>query len=73
MPKSNERKIDDNKEVVGFDNLEEVGGALKFTEGMEFIIKTDEQGDKKLTVKFRGQEYDIDMEKLNELAKSYAK
>jgi broad specificity phosphatase PhoE len=66
------RKIDDNEEVVGFDNLEEIGGALKFTEGMEFIIKTDERGDKKLTVNFRGQEYDIDMAKLNELAKSYA-
>lgn len=65
------RKIDD-KEVVGFDNLEDIGGALKFTEGMEFIIKTDERGDKKLTVNFRGQEYDIDMTKLNELAKSYA-
>ncbi|MEI6288428.1 MAG: histidine phosphatase family protein [bacterium] len=66
------RKIDDNKEIIGFDNLEDIGGALKFTEGMEFVIKTDERGDKKLTVNFRGQEYDIDMAKLNELAKSYA-
>ena len=65
------RKIDD-KEVVGFNNLEDIGGALKFTEGMEFIIKTDEQDDKKITVNFRGQEYDIEMAKLNELAKSYA-
>ncbi|MDO9399446.1 MAG: histidine phosphatase family protein [bacterium] len=61
----------DNKEVVGFDDVDEIGGALKFTEGMEFIVKTEEQGDKKLTVNFRGQEYDIDMEKLKELAESY--
>lgn len=66
------RENDNGEEVTGFDNLEEIGGALKFTEGIEFIIKTDERGDKKLTVNFRGQEYDIDMAKLNELAKSYA-
>jgi len=66
------RKNDDGEELTGFDNLEEIGGALKFTEGMEFLIKVDERGNKKLTVNFRGQEYDIDMAKLNELAKSYA-
>lgn len=66
------RKNDDGEELTGFDNLEEIGGALKFTEGMEFLIKVDEWGDKKLTVNFRGQEYGIDMAKLNELAKSYA-
>jgi broad specificity phosphatase PhoE len=65
------RKID-NKEVVGFDKLGEIGGALRFTEGMEFIIKTDSEGNKRLKVSFRGQEYDIDMVKLAELAKSYA-
>ena len=64
------RKIDD-EEVTGFEKLEDIGGALKFTEGMEFIIKTDEERNKKLTVNFRGQEYDIDMAKLDELAQSY--
>jgi bisphosphoglycerate-dependent phosphoglycerate mutase len=66
------RKTDDGKEVVGFNNLEDIGGALKFAEEMEFIIKTDEQGNKKITVNFRGQKHDIDAERLNELAKSYA-
>ncbi len=65
------REIDD-KEVIGFENLKDIGGALKFTEGMEFVIKTDGEGNKKLTVSFRGQEYDIDMAKRDELAKSYA-
>lgn len=65
------RKIDD-KEVVGFEKLEDIGGALKFTEGVEFVIKTDEHGNKNLIVNFRGQEYNMDMPRLDELAKSYA-
>jgi broad specificity phosphatase PhoE len=65
------RKMDD-KEVIGFDKIEDIGGALRFTEGMEFVVKTDSEGNKRLTVNFRGQGYDIDMAKLDELAKSYA-
>ncbi len=65
------RKIDD-KEVVGFQKLEDIGGALQFTEAMEFMIKTGEQGGKTLKLNFRGREYDIDMAKLNALAESYA-
>lgn len=64
------RKIGD-EEITGFDKLEDIGGALRFTEGMEFIIKTDEKGNKKLTLNFRDQEYNIDMAKLNELSQSY--
>lgn len=64
------RKVGD-KEVVGFEKLEDIGGALKFTEGVEFLIKTDEQGNKKSTVIFRGKEYDVDMAKLSDLAKTY--
>lgn len=65
------RRIE-NKEVVGFERLKDIGGALNFAEGMEFTIKTNAQGNKKMTVSFRGQEYGIDMTKLDELAKSYA-
>ncbi len=61
----------DNETIIGFDKLEDIGGALKFTEGMEFLIKTDEQGNKSLKLNFRGQTYDLEMDKLDELAKSY--
>ena len=61
----------DDQQIVGFDKLEDIGGALKFTEGMEFLIKTDKQGNKFLKLNFRGQAYDLDMNKLDELAKSY--
>lgn len=62
----------DDQELVGFQKLEDIGGALKFTEDMEFLIKIDEQGNKVLKLNFRGQTYDIAMDKLTELAKSYA-
>ncbi len=65
------RKIDD-KEIVGFEKLSDIGGSLKFTEGMEFVIATDNQGNKKLVLNFRGETYDIDTEKLYELSNSYA-
>jgi len=66
------RQKDDQK-VIGFEKLEDIGGALKFSEGMEFLIKIDELGNKILKLNFRGQIYDIDMDKLNELAQSYEK
>lgn len=61
----------DDKKIIGFDKLEDIGGALKFTESMEFLIKVDEKGNKTLKLNFRGQTYDLEMNKLNELAKSY--
>jgi len=61
----------DDQELIGFEKLEDIGGALKFTESMEFLIKIDEHGNKILKLNFRGQTYDIDMDKLNELAQSY--
>ena len=61
----------DDRDLVGFEKLEDIGGALQFTEGMEFLIRVDEQGNKVLKLNFRGQTYDIAMDKLLELAKAY--
>lgn len=61
----------DNEEILGFDKIEDIGGSLKFAEGVEFLIKTDTRGEKILKVNFRGDSYDVDMTKLNELAKTY--
>lgn len=60
-----------DEKIVGFDKLEEIGGALKLTEGMEFEIKVDAVGQKTIKLHLRGREYDIDLEKLNKLAESY--
>lgn len=59
------------EKIVGFDKLEEIGGALKLTEGMEFDINVDAIGQKTIKLHLRGREYDIDLEKLNKLAESY--
>jgi broad specificity phosphatase PhoE len=62
-----------NKTIRGFEKLEEIGGALRPTEGMEFTIKTDENGNKVIKLDFRGKQYDLDMSKLTELAEEYTK
>lgn len=60
-----------SEKIVGFEKLEEIGGALKLTEGMEFEINVDAVGQKTIKLHLRGREYDIDLEKLNKLAESY--
>jgi len=59
------------KKIIGFDKLDEIGGALKLTEGMEFEIIVDAVGQKTIKLHLRGKEYGIDLEKLNKLAESY--
>jgi hypothetical protein len=60
------REIDGRK-VVGFDSVKDIGGALDFNESFEILIKTDLAGEKSLKLLFRGQEYEIDSERLQEL------
>jgi len=65
------RKIQDEKGkekiVRGFESIEEIGGGMRPAESWELDIKTDENGNKKVKLSLRGQEYDIDMERLKEL------
>lgn len=63
----------DGKRVVGFESLQEIGGALRPAEGMEFLIKTDASGGKVVKLNFRGNTFDLDTEKLNALADDYEK
>lgn len=65
------RKQDD-KTIIGFEKLKEIGGGLKPAEGMDFLIKIDEKNEKTIKLHFRNEEYDLDLDKLNELARSYA-
>lgn len=55
------------KEVKGFESVKEIGGATRYNEGFEVLIANDEQGAKSLKLKFRGQDYDIDTGRLEEL------
>jgi broad specificity phosphatase PhoE len=61
----------EGKEIVGFKKLEDIGGALKPTEGMEFIIKTDDSGGKDVKLHFRNQIYNIDLINLHKLSELY--
>lgn len=60
-----------NEKVMGFEKLKDIGGALKPTEGMEFLIKTDSNGNKEVKLHLRGQVYDIDLTALHKLAELY--
>jgi len=60
-----------DEKKVGFSTLTEIGGPLKLAEQMEFRIKTDSQGNKTIQLYFRDKIFDIDLDKLNSLAKSY--
>lgn len=62
----------DGTQKVGFKTLAEIGGPLQTAEPMEFLIKTDKQGEKSIQLHFRNQTFDIDINRLRELAESYA-
>ena len=60
-----------DKEVTGFDTLDEIGGSLQPTESVEYVIKTNSDGDKSVFIQFRGNTYGIDLEKFNLLVERY--
>ncbi|TSC94772.1 MAG: Uncharacterized protein CEN87_306 [Parcubacteria group bacterium Licking1014_1] len=64
------RKNEQGEVVRGFDKIEEIGGALKPAESWELDIRTDETGKKTIKLHFRGGEFDLDLQKLEELLSS---
>lgn len=57
----------DGRKIRGFDSVEEIGGSFDFAESFEVLIKTDQSGKKEMKLVFRGREYAVDMDRLNEL------
>lgn len=55
----------------GFDNVQEIDGAIKPGEGIKFIIDIDADGNKTTKLKFRDKVYDYDKERFNELVEIY--
>ncbi|MBU0706853.1 hypothetical protein KKG41_00590, partial [Patescibacteria group bacterium] len=55
----------------GFESLEEIGGALNPGERFELKVDIDNQGEKTIKLLLRGEEYDIDMDKVSGLADEY--
>lgn len=59
----------DGKKKTGFSSVEEIGGATKYAEAFEIIIHRNEIGEKSMKLLFRGKEWEMDMEHLEELVK----
>lgn len=66
----------DGETIIGFDNLEEIGGSLKILDSWDLRIQKDNQGKKHVTIILRRengetQEYRLNIPVLTELAKEY--
>ena len=57
------------QKIRGFKSIEEIGGSLAFNEGFEIIVENDEEGKKNIKFVFRGRQYELDFQRLNELSK----
>lgn len=60
-----------DKVIKGFNNVSEIGGAFNPGENFDAVITRDAQGNEKMTIRLRGQEYDVDMDALKTLAGEY--
>lgn len=65
-------KDKEGKRIVMKD-LDILGGNIKFLEGFNFEIYLDSQGEKHLKINFRGNELEVDEEKLKDLANTFKK
>lgn len=48
------------KKIIGFESVREIGGPIKFNEGFEVLINTDDQGEQEAKMIFRDQEYSLE-------------
>lgn len=53
--------------VRGFKDIQEIGGGMRPAESWELNVKTDESGNKDVKLSLRNRDYDLDMDRLNEL------
>ena len=63
------RKDKDGQIVRGFDSLGDLGKTINFLEGPQIIVKNDDVRQKTVKLIFRGQVYDMDMERFGQLVK----
>lgn len=59
------------QEAIGFKNLEEIGGALKPGESIQFQVDIDENKKKTVKLLFRDKEYAVDETPIKALAQEY--
>jgi hypothetical protein len=56
---------------IDIKDLDILGGNIKPLEGFEFQIYLDQEGEKHLKINFRGNEFEVDEEKLSDLANKF--
>lgn len=56
--------------VRGFDEVEEIGGGMRPSESWELEVTTDENGEKTVKLNLRGETYDLDLNRVEELSAS---
>ena len=59
------------REIIGFRNLEEIGGALTPGEKIEFAVGIDANKQKTVKLLFRDKEYSVDESKIKDLSQEY--
>lgn len=62
------RPKEDGTTQRGFDDVKDIGGPFESTEGFEIIVKTDGNSQLATSLLLRGKEYEIDDDRLRELA-----
>ena len=64
------RETEDGEKIRGFN---EIGGPIKFLEGLEILVNTNSKGEKSIDLLFRGQKYELDMKRFKELLRIASK
>lgn len=73
------RKKKNREELTGFNNVSEIGGAFRPSEGFFIDITTNDKGEKQVKVfmdnteRLEGEELSLDLGKIEELVKEYEK
>jgi|GEM_PF-1355021 len=77
LQKCLKRKMEDENEITGFKDSEELGGSFNPSEGFFIDIKTDQDGEKEIELKFdnperfKGEKLSLDLDAMNELIDKY--
>jgi hypothetical protein len=64
------------KEIIGFKKLEDIGGAVKEGENLQFVVDIDNDKNKKVILVFRDKEYEMTPEQIktiSDLSQEYKK
>lgn len=60
-------RVDEGERRRGFESVAEIGGPIKPTDHFEVTVRTDETGERTMSLLFRGDEYSVDEQRLGEL------